>query len=114
MYNFCAKRSDCLHININYFDNPYVDEKILNEARVSKELNINDYSHIWLGYPLMNNNEFLISSDILDKSINLEKDLDEIPDVVKDNMEIIFADRIEEVLQVALVNEGNSHVSVQN
>jgi len=43
-----------------------------------------------------------------------EKDLDEIPDVVKDNVQIIFADRIEEVLQVALVNEGNSHVSVQN
>jgi ATP-dependent Lon protease len=43
-----------------------------------------------------------------------EKDLDEVPDVVKDNVEIIFADRIEEVLQVALVNDGASHVSVQN
>ena len=43
-----------------------------------------------------------------------EKDLDEVPDVVKDNVEIIFADRIEEVLQVALVNEGANHVSVQN
>lgn len=43
-----------------------------------------------------------------------EKDLDEIPDVVKENVEIIFADRIEEVLQVALVNDGANHVSVQN
>jgi ATP-dependent Lon protease len=43
-----------------------------------------------------------------------EKDLDEIPDIVKENMEIIFADRIEDVLQVALVNSGSNHVSVQN
>ena len=32
VYNFCAKRNDCLHINICYFDNPYVDEKIILEA----------------------------------------------------------------------------------
>ena len=78
VYNFCAKRDDCLHINICYFDNPYVDEKIKKEALVSKQTNLNDYNHIWLGYPLSNNNEYLISSDILDKSINLEytKDLD--------------------------------------
>lgn len=77
VYNFCAKRDDCLHINICYFDNPYVDEKIIAEAKISKERNINDYNHIWLGYPLSNNNEFLVQSDILDKSINLEysKDL---------------------------------------
>lgn len=72
VYNFCAKRNDCLHINICYFDNPYVDEKIKKEALVSKQTNLNDYNHIWLGYPLSNNNEYLISSDIIDKSINLE------------------------------------------
>ncbi len=72
VYNFCAKREDCLHININYFDNPYVDKKILNEAEVCKNTNINDYNHIWLGYPMQNNNEFLLSSDALDKAINLE------------------------------------------
>ena len=32
---------------------------ILNEANVAKSRNINDYNHIWLGYPLSNNNEFL-------------------------------------------------------
>lgn len=76
VYNFCAKRDDCLHINICYFDNPYVDEKIINEAKVSKQTNINDYNHIWLGYPLANNNEFLISSEILDKSMSLEYEVD--------------------------------------
>lgn len=72
VYNFCAKRKDCLHINICYFDNPYVDEKIINEANVSKNTNINDYNHIWLGFPLSNNNEFLISSEILDRAVSLE------------------------------------------
>ena len=68
VYNFCAKRPDCLHININYFDNPYVDEKIVKEAEIMKMQNINDYNHIWLGYPLSNTNEYLINSDVLDKS----------------------------------------------
>lgn len=76
VYNFCAKRKDCLHININYFDNPFVDRKILNEAQVSKDTNINDYNHIWLGHPLSNNNEFLLSSEMIDKSINLEFEID--------------------------------------
>lgn len=72
VYNFCAKRKDCLHINVCYFDNPFADEKIIKEAEISKQTNINDYNHIWLGYPMANNNEYLISSDSLDKSYNLE------------------------------------------
>ena len=76
VYNFCAKRKDCLHININYFDNPFVDKKIINEAQVCKNTNLNDYNHIWLGYPLTNNNEFLLSSDMLDKSVNLKYEVD--------------------------------------
>ena len=43
-----------------------------------------------------------------------EKDLDEVPDIVKDNLKIIFADKIDDVLQVALVNSGTNNVSVQN
>ena len=61
-----------MHININYFDNPFVDEKILKEALISKEKNINDYNHIWLGYPMSNSSEFLVSSEAIDKSVNLE------------------------------------------
>lgn len=72
VYNFCAKRKDCLHINICYFDNPFVDEKIIKEAEISRNYNINDYNHIWLGYPMTNNNEYLIQSDVIDKSINLK------------------------------------------
>ena len=77
VYNFCAHRLDCLHINICYFDNPFADEKILKEAQICKEYNINDYNHIWLGYPMTNNNEYLIQSDVLDKSINIEYEKDD-------------------------------------
>ena len=72
VYNFCSQRKDCLHLNINYFDNPYVDEKILKEAQILKEKNINDYNHIWLGHPMKSNTEFLVSSEALDKAVNLE------------------------------------------
>ena len=41
VYNFCVKREDCLHINICYFDNPFVDEKIIHEAEVCKKNNLN-------------------------------------------------------------------------
>lgn len=72
VYTFLSGRDDCLHININYFDNPFADKKILKEAEIAKEKNINDYNHIWLGLPLANNNEFLIQSETIDKSVNLE------------------------------------------
>ena len=40
-----------------------------------------------------------------------EKDLDEIPNLVKDNVKIVFASKVEDVLKVALVKDGVSHVS---
>ena len=40
-----------------------------------------------------------------------EKDLDEIPDVVKDNVQIIYASKMEDVLNVALVKEGVNHAT---
>jgi len=71
VYIFLAGREDCLHININYFDNPFVDKKILKEAEIAKEKNLNDYNHIWLGLPLANNNDFLVQSETIDKAVNL-------------------------------------------
>lgn len=94
VYNFCAKRPDCLHINICYFDNPYVDSKILKEAEISKSANINDYNHIWLGYPLANNNDYLIQSQYLDKAIdyNYEKSEDYMNSVMSVDLSASGAD----------------------
>ncbi|MBQ2983388.1 MAG: PBSX family phage terminase large subunit [Candidatus Gastranaerophilales bacterium] len=76
VYEFCANREDCLNIKANYFDNPFVDEKIIKEANFCKEKNLQDYNHIWLGYPMSNTNEFLLTTEMIDNSINLtfEKD----------------------------------------
>lgn len=35
-----------------------------------------------------------------------EKDLDEIPDIVKENVEILFASKVDDVLKVAILKEG--------
>lgn len=63
VYMFCAGRDDCLHIKINYFDNPHCPEKLLKEAEECKAKNYKDYKHIWLGEPLTQANDFLFSSD---------------------------------------------------
>lgn len=71
VYSFCSGRDDCLHITINYFDNPYLTEQMLKEAEICKKKNIKDYNHIWLGQPLDQANDFLVSSSHLDNAKNL-------------------------------------------
>ena len=71
VYRFCVDRDDCLHININYFDNPFLTEQMLKEAEICKKKNIKDYNHIWLGQPLDQANDFLVSSSHIDKAKNL-------------------------------------------
>lgn len=44
-------RADCLHIHIDYYDNPNLSEKMLKEAAECKRKSIKDYEHIWLGQP---------------------------------------------------------------
>lgn len=72
VYKFCAGRKDCLHININYFDNPFLTEQMLIEAEICKQKNLRDYNHIWLGHPLDQANDFLVSSSHLDLSKTLK------------------------------------------
>lgn len=72
VYLFCAGRDDCLHITINYFDNPFLTEQMHKEAEICKQKNIKDYNHIWLGLPLDQANDYLVSASILDMSKNLQ------------------------------------------
>lgn len=71
VYKFCVGRSDCLHININYFDNPFLNEAMKHEAEVCKAKNIKDYEHIWLGYPLAQASDYLLSSDKIQYAADL-------------------------------------------
>jgi len=47
-----ADREDCLHIHIDYFENPFCPQKSINEAMLLKSKNIEDYRHHWLGIPM--------------------------------------------------------------
>lgn len=72
VFKFCSGRDDCLHININYFDNPFLTEQMLKEAEICKKKNLKDYNHIWLGQPLDQANDFLVASSHIDKAVKLE------------------------------------------
>lgn len=45
-------RDDCLHIKINYDDNPFCTQALRREAEECKKKSEADYNHIWLGEPL--------------------------------------------------------------
>lgn len=56
---FLIGRGDCLHIQINYFDNPFCPLSLKNEAEICRIKSRKDYDHIWLGLPLASANEAL-------------------------------------------------------
>ena len=68
VYKFCVGREDTLHIKINYYDNPYLDKKMLKEAEICKERNYGEYQHIWLGEPLAQANDYLVPSIKIDEA----------------------------------------------
>lgn len=72
VYVNCIKRSNCLHININYFDNPFCPQVLIDEANESKKNNMSEYNHIWLGLPLEQGSDYLVASDRIEQAINLE------------------------------------------
>ena len=51
VYEFCLSRDNCLMIHIDYFENPFCSEETKAEAEACKQNNLEEYKHIWLGYP---------------------------------------------------------------
>jgi len=68
VYDFCIGRPDCLHIKINYYENPKCPQSLLTEADECKRKDEADYRHIWEGEPLDQTEDFLFSSAKLDDS----------------------------------------------
>lgn len=60
-----VNRDDCLHIAINYHDNPFCTDALKKEAEECRKLNEKDYNHIWLGYPLDQSEDALFSLEEL-------------------------------------------------
>jgi len=65
VYDMLIGRPDCLHIHINYTDNPYCSEALKNEAAECKIKSEADYNHIWLGQPLDLSEDALFSYEEL-------------------------------------------------
>jgi phage terminase large subunit len=51
-YSTFVNREDCLHIKINFDENPYCTLALQKEAAECKKISEKDYSHIWMGEPL--------------------------------------------------------------
>lgn len=68
IYSMFAGRKDCLHIHINYTDNPFCSQALINEANECKLKSEVDYNHIWLGEPLQAGDDRLLNFDSVNNS----------------------------------------------
>lgn len=66
-YEFCMSRENCLHVHIDYFDNPFCPQELKDEAELCRKHNEKDYRHIWLGEPMEQAADYLFSSAKLEK-----------------------------------------------
>lgn len=57
-----TKRADCLHIHIDYFENPFCPLTLVDEAEQCRIRSERDYNHIWLGLPVKAGDEFIFDS----------------------------------------------------
>lgn len=72
VYQFCTARSTCLHVHINYFENPYCPDKLIQEAEECKKSNMAKYNHVWLGNPLEQGEDYLVASNRIEQALNLK------------------------------------------
>ena len=52
VFNRFFNHPDCLHIHIDYLENEFCPQKMIDEANICKRDFPDDYEHIWLGKPL--------------------------------------------------------------
>ena len=52
VYQKFVNRDDCLHIHLNFDDNPFCTEALKKEASECLKMSEKDYLHIWRGEPL--------------------------------------------------------------
>ena len=72
VYSMFAGRKDCLHIHINYTDNKFCTQALVNEAEECKLRSLVDYNHIWLGEPLAAGDDRLLRFEDVDSSPDIK------------------------------------------
>lgn len=69
--NFLEARADCLHIHIDYFDNPFCPLSLKIEAEELRLRSEREYNHIYLGIPLTAADDILFDFSKLKKAQEL-------------------------------------------
>lgn len=77
VYSAFIGRKDCLHININFNDNPFCTQALKTEAAECKLRSESDYNHIWLGEPLRQSEASVFNHEELMASKAIVYDLKE-------------------------------------
>jgi phage terminase, large subunit, PBSX family len=72
VYMYCISRSNCLSVHIDYFENPYCPQELINEAAECKRTNEKDYEHIWLGRPMEQASDYLFNAAKVEQMKQLE------------------------------------------
>lgn len=70
--DFCAGLPECLHIKINYFDNPFCPLSLKVQAENMKLKSMRDYRHVWLGEPLAQADDYLFNFDKLHAAFDVK------------------------------------------
>ena len=65
-YSQFITRDDCLHIHLNYVDNPFCTNALKKEALECQKKSLEDYNHIWLGQPLDKTEDSVFTHSELD------------------------------------------------
>lgn len=67
-----TKRKDCLHIHIDYFENPFCPPTLMDEAEMCRQTSEREYNHIWLGQPAAASDYGIFDFATIYKAIGLE------------------------------------------
>lgn len=66
---------DCIIKHINYLDNPYLSDDARRKAERTKEIDIEQYNHIYLGQPISNDDAAVIKFSWIEAAVDAHEKL---------------------------------------
>ncbi len=72
VHEYLSGRKDCLHIHIDYFENPFCPLRTKVEAEECKLKSQKEYDHIWLGKPQRTAGDMLFDQEKIGEAFHIE------------------------------------------
>lgn len=72
VYKQFHDRESCLHIHINYDENPFISDALREEAEACRIDRPDDYRHIWKGIPSSSADNYLFNEEALEACLTRE------------------------------------------